>query len=180
MSDLATNEVMKAVREFRLDEVIGWDLAVAALFTGASLWVSTGLNQPDRLIAAAPAALGLLGVIVGAVLAALTILGALMQPELLRNLQAIDKKPGRYLAPFVFTALIGIAGMLVGLTLATLTTDDTPWLVAALGAATAGLCVWALASLVRCLGMVLQFVELLQESAVAGDVTRLSDKRKTS
>ena len=174
--------VGSAIRRFELGEVFGWDLYVAVLFAAGALWVATGLNQPDKLIAAAPALLAVLGVIVGSVIAALTILAAFMQPSLLRNLDAIGKGPERYLAPFVFTALIGIVGLLAGLVFSVLGVDDPNWLTATAATVSVFFCVWSLASLVRCLSMVLQFAELLKQSALIEgqqDVPRI-DQRRTS
>lgn len=153
---------------FRPSEILGWDLLAGLVAAGGAIW-ATCTGRGDRLVAVAPIAVGLAGVTVTAVVASLALMAAFMSPKFLRNLAAIGREPTRYIAPFLATVMLGIVAALVGLALAALSpTAPAGWL-GVIGALAAFFTVWAVASLVRGLSTLVQFVQLQAESAAVPD-----------
>ena len=153
---------------FRLSEFFGWDLLTGLAAAGGAIWAAwTG--RGDRLVAVAPIAVGLAGVTVTAVVASLALMSAFMSPKFLRNLAAINRAPTRYIAPFLATVILGIIAALAGLVLSASTpTAPVGWL-GSIGALAALFTVWAMASLVRGLSTLVQFVQLQEKSAAVPD-----------
>ena len=153
---------------FRPSEILGWDLVTGLVSAGIAIGV-VYTGRGDRLIAVAPVAVGLAGITVSAVIASIAVMVSFMSPQFLRNLAKIGREPTRYIAPLLATVLLGIVAALVGLVLAALSpTTCVGWL-APIGAATAFFTVWAMASLVRGLGTLVQFLQLQAESAAVPD-----------
>lgn len=139
--------------------IVSAGIAIAVACTG----------RGDKLIAVAPVAVGIAGITVSAVIASIALMVSFMNPQFLRNLTEIDREPTRYIAPLLATVMLGIAAALVGLVLAALSpTAPVVWL-ASIGATAAFFTVWAMASLVRGLGTLVQFVLLQAESAAVPD-----------
>lgn len=153
---------------FRPSEILGWDLLAGLLSAGGAIWaVCTG--RGNHLVAVAPAAVGLAGITVTAVVASIALMVSFMSPKFLRNLATIGKEPTRYIAPFLATVMLGIVAALIGLVLASLSpTAPAGWL-GAIGAGAAFFTVWAMTSLVRGLDTMVQFVRLQAESAAVPD-----------
>jgi NAD/NADP transhydrogenase beta subunit len=97
--------------DFRLfSEVLKYDLYIAlAGLVGGVLAEVKSITALPLLIAVAA---GLVGVIIGAVIAGVAVLAAFMDQSFLRKLKAINREPVRYLAPFIFTAVIGVIASL--------------------------------------------------------------------
>lgn len=149
LADLS-NEGLRPYAQF--DFWVG--IAAAATFGWA------GWTHPVAALRPTSAALGLTGVVVGAVLAGVAIQTAFMDQTFLRTLHAIGRKPIRYLAPFLYTALLGIAALtgLVGLSVA-----HESWpsiLLSGMLTVTWFFVGWAVASILPCLAMVAQFADL--------------------
>src|SRR5215216_4374199 len=87
--------------DFRLfSEVLKYDLYIAlAGLVGGVLAEVKSITVLPLLIAVAA---GLVGVIIGAVIAGVAVLAAFMDQSFLRKLKAINREPVRYLAPFIF------------------------------------------------------------------------------
>lgn len=130
--------------------------------------------------AAAPAAIavaaGLVGVVIGAVVAGMAIQTASFSTTFVRNLDATklpkeQKDLVRYLSPFLFTAATGIcAGLSLMVWVAVPPTAPSPWR-GLCGAASGLLSFETFASLIPALSTLIQFVQLLQASARAADHT---------
>jgi hypothetical protein len=104
------------------------------------------------------------GVVVGAVIAGISFQAAFMDQAFLRKLRAIDRDPVHYLAPFLFTALLGVVSMLLLIVLSALS-PTAPRLAYALTAPPAGmLTAWTIASLIPGLSTLVQFVGLKMDA----------------
>jgi hypothetical protein len=118
------------------------------------------IRAPDAVLRSVPVAAGLLGVIVGAVIAGVAILTAFMDQTFLRKLAAIDRNPVRYLGPFLFTAVLGVFAMIFLIVLSTMSSDSPDVLLAIFGLVAGFLSIWAIASLLPCLSMLVEFMGL--------------------
>lgn len=153
--------------EIRLDEVLRYDLLVAVLAAGAGVWLA--LEHPELAVDAAPTAAGLVGVVIGAVVAGVAILAAFMDQVFLRKLAAIGRQPTRYLAPFVFTASLGVCAALSSLALAATSPAAPSWFLAPLTALAAWFSVWTLVSLLPLFKLLMDFVGLKTDAAAIPD-----------
>lgn len=91
-------ELTQAIRTFAVRDWIGIDSGLALLATGLGTWI--GVTTPTRLLALVAPTTGMVGVVVGAVLAGVAILVAFLDHDFLRKLAAIRKEPVRYLSAF--------------------------------------------------------------------------------
>lgn len=148
---------------FELRELLGYDLYIAIV--GAVLGVWVGIQHPEAVARVSPVIAGLVGVVIGAVIAGVALLSAFLDQAFLRKLRLINREPTRYIAPFLFTAVLGVcaAFSLVGASALT-TTAPTAW-AAVLGGFSGGLAAWTLASLIPDLDMLVQFVRLQVEAS---------------
>ena len=127
---------------------------------GGVAGVLLGVYSPDALLRGVATDAVLLGVIIGAVVAGVAILAAFMDQPFLRKLAAIERKPIRYLAPFLFTAVLGVFASLSLIALSVLSDQSPRALFAIFGLMSGFLSVWAIASLLPCLSMMVQFMGL--------------------
>ena len=153
---------------FRPSEILGWDLYLGVAAAGLAIW-ATATGRGERLIETAPVAVGMAGVTVAAVLAAIALMAAFMSPQFLRNLSTIGREPTRYIAPFLATVLVGIAASLASLLLASLSRSAPAIWIGLIGAFSAFFTTWAITSVVRGLDTMVQFVRLQAESAEIQD-----------
>ncbi|MDS1114242.1 hypothetical protein RD149_10720 [Gordonia westfalica] len=131
---------------------------------GCAAGITLGLVRPGQLVAAAPVFGAAVGVIIGAVIAGVSIQSVFLDQPFLRKLRAIGRDPVDYLSPFLFTATIGVFA-LFGLIALTLTTPTAPeWFVAPLGGYVGLLTLWSIASLLPGLGTLIQFIGLRQDA----------------
>ncbi|MGI5285135.1 hypothetical protein ACQEVF_17625 [Nonomuraea polychroma] len=153
--------------DFKLSEILQADFVVALLAgTGA---VVLSLVSPEALLRAVPVAAGLVGVVIGAVLAGVAVQAAFMDQAFLRKLRAIGKDPNHYLAPFLFTGVTGVFGMLALLPLATMSKDTWPALLSITAAVASFFTVWSLTSILHGLAMLVQFVGLKMDAVDVPD-----------
>lgn len=148
--------------DFRLSELLRLDLGVGALFGAAALVLS--FTKPDALLRAAPGAVGVVGVIVGAVIAGISFQAAFMDQAFLRKLRAIESDPVYYLAPFLFTAVLGVAAMLALIVMSALSPTTPKIFIALVGTPTALITAWTIASLIPGLATLVQFVGLKMDA----------------
>lgn len=111
------------------------------------------------------------GVILGIVIAGAAIQAAFMDQEFLRKVSAIGKNPVTYIMPFLFTATLTILVLLISI-LAKVA--ETLFAMPAPASATATffislLICWAVLSLLPCLAMLAQFVQLKSAAAKTDD-----------
>jgi hypothetical protein len=143
--------------DFRLSEVLRYDLYVGLLGgVGAAV---LAVARPEVITSLVGIAAALVGVVIGAVVAGVAMLAAFMDQSFLRKLRAINRDPVRYMAPFLFTAVLGVGASLCLLVLRSLPSRPE-WLLSTAAFITGTLVVWTLVSVIPNLGMLVQFVGL--------------------
>jgi hypothetical protein len=157
VSKHALSPLWRALR-FNRHELLQPDLYLGIAGGVGSLVMA--ILAPDALLRSVPVAAGLLGVIVGAVIAGVAILTAFMDQAFLRKLAAIDRNPVRYLGPFLFTAVLGVFAMIFLIALSTMSSRSPGVLLAIFGLVAGFLTIWTIASLLPCLSMLVEFMGL--------------------
>lgn len=148
-----------------------WVAGVVGALAGGWLAVAHEDRVPD--VAAVGAAL--VGVLVGAVIAGMGVQTAAFDRTFLQNLTEICRDPVSLISPFLQTAVIGIAA-LVGLLAWVAVPDSAPAAVRGLiGAFSGSASLWTLASLIGALGTLVQFIGLLQDSALVPELPEPPD-----
>lgn len=153
----------RTLRQFPLEEVLRLDLLLG--LAGGVGAVLLEVNSPGTMDQLRAAAIAAVGIVVGAVIGGVAIMGAFLDQSFLRKLKAIGREPVYYMAPFLFTAWLGIVSILLLLILSGLP-PSTPQAVSAAAAGLTGLgVVWTLSSVFWDLDMLVQFVGLQHDAA---------------
>ncbi|MEV4756018.1 hypothetical protein AB0J86_13020 [Micromonospora sp. NPDC049559] len=175
MADI--NRHLWAALDFKLSELLRVDLGVGVVFGATALTLS--FIYPDAVLRAAPGAIGVVGVIVGAVIAGISFQAAFMDQAFLRKLRAIGSEPVYYLAPFLFTAVLGVLSMLSLIVMSAVSAKAPEALIALISTPTALVTAWTIASLVPGLATLVQFVGLKMDALDIPDdiVTPETDRR---
>jgi hypothetical protein len=121
---------------------------------------AVAIVSPSALLRGVATDAILLGVIIGAVVAGVSILAAFMDQPFLRKLATINRPPVRYLAPFLFTAALGVFASLSLIVLSIMSDRSPKPAFVFFGCLTGFLSTWAIASLLPCLSMIVQFMGL--------------------
>jgi hypothetical protein len=159
-------DLWQAVK-FNRREILQLDLYLGA--TGGAGGLALAIGCPAALLRGVATDAVLLGVIIGAVVAGVAILAAFMDQAFLRKLTAISRPPIRYLAPFLFTAMLGVFASLALISLSVMSDQSPRVLLAIFGFAASFLSVWAIASLLPCLSMIVQFMGLKTDALSVSD-----------
>ncbi|MDO3333387.1 hypothetical protein [Mycobacteroides abscessus] len=141
---------------FQIDLLIG--------VVGCAGGVILGLKYPERLVGVVSVTAGVVGVVIGAVIAGVAIQSAFMDQSFLRKLRAINRDPVTYLTPFLFTSVIGIFALLGLLALSAIPASAPAAVLATLGGFVGLLSCWAVASLLPGMATLIQFVGLRQDA----------------
>jgi hypothetical protein len=152
---------------FTPSEILRADLFLGVAGAGGA--AAMAVIAPAALLRGVAVAAGLVGVIIGSVIASVAVQTAFMDQSFLRKLRAINRKPVRYLAPFLFTASISVFAMLGLIVLSTLSDKSNVVLLGAVGSLTGLFTVWAVASLIYCLDTLVQFVGLKMDAVDVPD-----------
>ncbi len=163
--------------DFRMSEVLQADF-VLGLAGGAGA-VALAIVTPAALLRAVAIAAGLVGVIIGTVIAGVAVQTAFMDQAFLRKIRAIGREPVRYLAPFLFTAVIGVFAMLGLIALSTLSQRSAPAVLGVIGGLTGFLAVWTTTSLLSCLATLVQFMNLKMDALDVPDNIDLPNRPDT-
>lgn len=165
--------------DFHLSEILRVDLAAGVIGCGAAIWLA--INHPERVPQVLTIGQSLVGVILGAVVAGVSIQVAFLDASFLRKLRAINRSPVRYIAPFLFTVVLGVVAMLVLLTLSAMNAEGPAYVT--ISAIAGLLTVWAVASLIPGLDTLVQFVGLkldaLEVPEVVDITSRSEDRRRS-
>jgi hypothetical protein len=161
--------------DFRMSEVLRFDFywALAAGIGG----LATALVTPAAVVRAVPVAAGLVGVVVGAVVAGIAVQTAFMDQAFLRKITAIGRDPARYIAPFLFTAATGIFSMLSLLVLGTLSARTPEIVLGPIAFISAMLTVWTMSSLLPGLSTLVQFIHLKVDALDLPDTIELRPRQ---
>jgi len=157
MSKHALSPLWGALR-FNRRELFQLDLYLG--MAGGAGGLVLAIIAPDAVLRSVSVAAVLLGVVIGAVIAGVAILAAFMDQSFMRKLTAIDRQPVRYLGPFLFTAVLGVFAMIFLIALSTMSDGSPGILLDIVGCITGLLSIWAIASLLPCLSMLVQFMGL--------------------
>jgi hypothetical protein len=158
---------LREALDFRLSEILRYDFYIALVgLVGGILAEVESIASLPLLIAVAA---GLVGVIIGAVIAGVAVLAAFMDQVFLRKLKAINKEPIRYLAPFIFTAVLGVIAALAVLAVSAVPTDAPGWLRGTAGGLAGFLVTWTITSLLPDLKMLVDFVGLKMDATDVPD-----------
>ncbi|WP_422734862.1 hypothetical protein ACN26Y_15185 [Micromonospora sp. WMMD558] len=170
------NRHLWAALDFKLSELLRVDLGVGVAFGVAALALS--FTYPDAVLRAAPGAIGVVGVIVGAVIAGISFQAAFMDQAFLRKLRAIESEPVYYLAPFLFTSVLGVVSMLALITLSAVSPKAPEALIALVSTPTALITAWTIASLIPGLATLVQFVGLKMDALDVPDDIALPERER--
>ncbi len=153
---------------FSRAQLLQYDLGLAVLGGVASVVLQ--LKSASTFRALVPIAAGFVGVIIGAVIAGVAVLAALMDQAFLRKLRRINREPVRYIRPFVFTAVLGIIAAILLLAFVGVSAARPPtWVLSSLAGLTGLVVVWTLTSVIPDLGMLVEFMGLQFDAANVPD-----------
>jgi hypothetical protein len=160
---------LRQALNFKLvDEVLRYDFLVGILGGGGGVWLAVG--SPATLSHVLPVAATIVGIVIGAVLAGTAILAAFLDQAFLRKLRAINREPVRYLAPFLFTATLGVFAALLLLVMVALPKSTPAWLLATGGGFTGLFVFWTLASVLANLNVLVEFVGLQYDASEVPEI----------
>lgn len=164
----------RALKQMSLGDVLQIDfwIGVAGLTGGLVL----GLKYPERLTGSVSVVAGIVGVVIGAVIAGAAIQAAFLDQSFLRKLRAINRDPVAYLTPFLFTTVIGVFALLGLVILATVSPTAPSWFIGTLGAVAGLFSCWSVASLLPGIATLVQFVGLRQDALDVPDDIHISPK----
>jgi hypothetical protein len=166
-----------ALRPLTLGDLLQIDFWIG--LAGAIGGLVLGLNYPAKLIGAVSVTAGVVGAIIGAVIAGIAITSAFLDQSFLRKLRAIGRDPVTYLTPFLFTVVIGVFALLGLLILSAMSPTAKTWALAALGAFVGLFSFWTVASLLPGLATLIQFVGLRQDAIdVPDDIDIKPEQRR--
>lgn len=161
------DNLLSVLGRFPLRDVLRGDLLVGVL--GAAGAGVLGHARPDLVTTMSAVAVGLIGVVIGAVLAAATLVAAFLNSTFLRKLRVIGEDPVDYLAPYLFTGILATVGSVLAITLAATPATAPSWWIVPLGSAVGLFGGWAIASMVPNLTNLIRFIRLQQEAAEVPD-----------
>ncbi|SUE16619.1 Uncharacterised protein [Rhodococcus gordoniae] len=149
---------LRQALDFKLSEILRFDFLLAGIggvAVGVLAW-----HRPELVIANSPWLAGAVGVIIGAVVAGISVQVAFLDQPFLRKLRAIQVNPVKYIAPFLFTAVLGVVAVLVLIAMSSFT-PTAPRVVFSVVSLVGGfLGLWTVLSLVAGLDTLVQFVHL--------------------
>jgi hypothetical protein len=165
-----------ALKRMTLGELLQIDFWIG--LAGGVGGLVLGLRHPTNLLGAVDVVAGVVGVVIGAVIAGVAIQSAFLDQSFLRKLRAIDRDPVTYLTPFIFTTVIGVLSLLALLVLSTVSAGAPTPLLATLGALVGLFSFWAVASLLPGMATLVQFVGLRQDAIDVPDDIDISPERR--
>ncbi len=173
-----TRHLWDALRQMSLGDILQVDFWIG--LAGGVGGLVLGLKYPDRLVGAVSVTAGVVGVVIGAVIAGVAIQSAFLDQSFLRKLRAIGRDPVSYLTPFLFTAAIGVFALLGLLVLSAVPATATTWVLAALGTFVGLFSFWAVASLLPGMATLIQFVGLRQDAIDIPDDIDIKPERRST
>lgn len=153
--------------DFHLSEMLRYDLGIGILggIGGAIRW-SRGVTDMVDFVGVVA---GIVGVIIGAVLAAASIQAAFMDTSFLRKIQRLGYRPSHFLAPALFTGVIGVAATIATIVLISLPEGLASGWKAGAGGVAGFLVLYTIASLIPVLRMIVEFSDLKATAAQLPD-----------
>jgi hypothetical protein len=164
------------LRQLSLGELLQIDFWIG--LAGGIGGLVLGLKYPAQLLNAVSVTAGVVGVIIGTVIAGAALQSAFLDQAFLRKLRAINRNPVDYLVPFLFTAVIGVFALLSLLVLSVVTSTANTAALATLGTIAGFFSCWAVASLLPGMATLVQFVGLRQDSIDVPDDIDIKPERR--
>lgn len=150
-----------------LGEIFKYDLYLGCAGAVGAIYLS--LHDPKMIGALVPVAMGIVGVVIGAVIAGMAVVAAFMDGIFLRKLHKIGKGARRYVTPFAITAALGVLAALILLVARVTVAMGPEWLRVG-SAGFAGLFgVWTIASVLPLLSLAIDFVDLKNDASKVPD-----------
>lgn len=169
LDDLWTAVDLKGSELLRVDLIAG--------ICGGAAGIALAIMNPAALLRATGIMTALIGVVIGAVIASVSIQVALFDQAFLRKLRAIGREPTRYMAPFLFTVVLGVGAMVALLVLGSMTVDTHPVVLALAGAGAGLLSVWTIVSPLPLLDTLVQFIGLKMDALDVPDDIDIRPRR---
>ncbi len=172
---------MKHLRQaidFKASELLQFDLLLAA--GGAVGGALLGVKRPQLLWDNVDTAATLVTAVIGAVLAGVAIQAAFMDQSFLRRTARIGRDPVRYLAPFIFSTVLGVLAALSLLVLSLTTVSAATAWRGTIAGVSGFLSVYTLASLLNGLDTLVQFIGLKADAAALPDESTGSGPQETA
>ncbi|OIQ85134.1 hypothetical protein GALL_330280 [mine drainage metagenome] len=166
---------LRGALDLQVSELLRVDFAFGVV--GACAGVVLAIVAPARLIASVGILTGLVGVIIGAVIASVSIQVALFDQTFLRKLRAIGREPTRYMAPFLFTVVLGVVAMIGLIVLGSMTVTTPTAVLALVGGATGLFSVWTIVSPLPLLDSLVQFIQLKMDALDVPDDVDIKPRR---
>jgi hypothetical protein len=155
---------------FKLSEIMRADFCLGLAAGGGA--AALAVIAPSAALKGVAVASGLIGVIIGTVIAGVSVQAAFMDQAFLQKLKEIDREPVRYLAPFIFTAVIGVFSMLGLIVLSVLSVNSSAVLLGIVTGITGFFTVWSIVSLLYCLSTLVQFMGLKMDALPTSEESR--------
>lgn len=169
---------LRKALDFKASEFLKIDLLAGLL--GAAGGALLGSLRPQLLPTGLPVLAGLVGVIIGAVLAGAAIQSAFMDEKFLAKVHRIGRNPVTYLAPFLFTAVLGVCAALAVTVLAFTSVTAPTWWVGTISGTAGFFSLYTVVSLIPGLDTLVQFIGLKSLAAQvpdeAGQSSRLPNR----
>lgn len=158
---------LRKALDFRASELLGIDLLAG--LGGAVGGALLGIYRPQLVASGLPTLSGLVGVIIGAVLAGAAIQSAFMDEKFLTKVHRIGRDPVTYLAPFLFTAVLGVCAAIALAGLAFTSVSAPDWWRGVITGAAGLFSLYTLVSLIPGLDTLVQFIGLKSLAAQVPD-----------
>ncbi|MET8681845.1 hypothetical protein ABZW18_30755 [Streptomyces sp. NPDC004647] len=147
-----------------------WGFFVALIGAGGGAWVAH--DRPSQLESAARVAASMIGIIIGAIIAALAIITRACDTAFLEKAKAADRwKPedpilpiSRHLKPFFTVIALGLLSGVSLMALSVISSCTSTNVRMAFSAAAGFLSFWTLAGLLPAMGTLIHFTYLIEES----------------
>lgn len=159
---MASLKALRGAFDLSLSELLGVDLMLGVV--GGVLGGIAAAKWPHTAISTAPWAAGVVAAIIGAVVAGLSVLIALLDQAFLRKLRATNVNPVKLLVPLMWTAALGVVALLPLVVLANLSEKAGRGWLCPVGVAAGFLAFWCVASILNDLDTLVQAIGLKMDA----------------
>lgn len=167
MSTSKDTTIRSVIGSLRLKDILRTDLAVGVLGGIGAYWLA--VHASKSLHNALPAAVALVGVVVGAIVAGTAVVAAFLNPVFLRKMRAIGEDPVAFLAPFIVSGVVGTTAALFAITLSALPPHTPSWLLNLIATITGFTVFYAIASMGPNLTTLIRLIRVQSDAAEVPD-----------
>ena len=159
-------QVAEAIRGSRR-RVLGLDFIVGLLGAVGGVWI--GIASPGSFEDTVSLAMEAIGIVIVSAVITGAVVAVIPDHTLLRKLRLMNREPVRLLAPFVFTAALGILAAIITLVLAAVRTSRQTWARVVFSGLSGLTVAWTLASVIPALKALVEFTRLKDAAAQLPD-----------